>query len=424
MPIGSASIPFPPGTYPGIACKEYGQDGVWETVPISKDHPEYGTMPHCRTTSSGTSTHVTDIYIKAIEVTQAIQCLDQSEGCKDCPDNSLPLTSGKPTAVRVYIGHKGGSGKSGDIILKDVNVEIRPSVIYDAGGEDIMETWPPYRQSYNVPFSNDLNELRRAKWGSATFTLTDQASIKHKKLIVTAEVSSNKISDTDLSNNIKTVELSYVARDPLVINYIFIYYNPDGYIGNKWPETKDLNFVSNLMEKTFPIPIKYNNVPGMRWLVYGNYPEIGYECNCEKCPALFGYTCSNHLACIFEINRRLSSYYHEMNPKPDVLIGWLPAGANGDGKFVLYGWSSRDVGVVINKNENHGPSNEERLAHEVLEALNLAIGGAQGPHDHSPIREVGFDVIAGEPIPSTSNDITAGGDWISPETWNNIIKVS
>ena len=94
----------------------------------------YGPLPFAAAPTPAASY---DLTITGIEITQAIQCFDQSKGEALCGDNGLPLVLGKDSAVRVYVKV---TGLAGNQMLNWVPVRVHakmpgvPEAIFDIAG--------------------------------------------------------------------------------------------------------------------------------------------------------------------------------------------------------------------------------------------------------------------------------------------------
>lgn len=384
---------------------------------------------------------VTDVSILGVEVTQAIQCLDQSEGDTACPDNSLELTAGKTTYVRVYIGHTGGyseekcnesdgsDGLPGPYVLPNVEAKIEltwaaPLANLPPGvgwfGSKIIQ--PAY-----VLCSNNLKKLREYDYGSVTFVLGEELmGYKERSLWVQAEIIAESHQDSNKNNNIKEASLALVPRAPFTVKWIPIYYKPDPTPGFQYngPPLASSEAMREywFMETMYPSPVQYVREPG--WFLYGSLP--GWPCptwgkdNETTCPDIRA-NCAASLGGFINcpLLYKLESFRYHMMPKPDALIGWVPEQARGNYQF--YGIGGLN-GAAFCLERSNSAQNQVCLAHEIGHTI-------LGPgHINSQILEVGA-LSPGYPkgiIPGDTRHFMAegGGDWISPATWNEMIQKS
>jgi hypothetical protein len=359
-----------------------------------------------------------------IEVTQAIQCFDQSHGYTKCPDNSLELTDGRTTAVRVYVGHTGGYSvcpAPQTSVLK-----VRVELSWAAPHTDLPpgSAWfgTEKSQTFSVPCSTDLNELRGIKEGSATFLFPPELlgkPGKQKSLWLEARVVADTIQESNQNNNSAQATVSLFPRRRLNVKWMHIYYQPDDtkkcigspYTGAPFAK-KDLkdSSTSALMEKLYPMPVDYSRYSW--FLVYGSMPEKGFTCS--FCPDVrcdsSGYT----------LLSKLESHRNTMKPRPDALIGWLPEGARGH--WQLKGGSAWDAAWCFHQSSLL--KNQICLAHEIGHTQNLSHPIYQNNCiPDSAILETGFDTVDKLPVEGSDLDFMgqAGGTWISPYHWNVLL---
>jgi len=219
-----------------------------------------------------------DLFIEGIEITQAIQCFDQSQGYTQCPDNSLELTSGKPTFVRVYVGCTDCQRVSLEEVAVEVSVSLVPKCTSvppapPCGGS--WWWWAGEVQSepldVNVLANKSLQELRDYYGkGSANFILP---ALKEGDLTVDARVNPNKtILETDYSNNYspKLAHARIRDREPLKVSWALVEYTPSEkggyhYTGSPLASTQQVGGVSWYMKKIYPMPVEYSQSPSVKY---------------------------------------------------------------------------------------------------------------------------------------------------------------
>jgi hypothetical protein len=352
---------------------------------------------------------VTDLSILDIEVTQAIQCLDTSEGYTSCPDNDLGLSDYRETVVRVYVGHVGGAAcPAGDPyspVVNNVTVKLRwllspPSTLYS---EKTV--------SFDVPCSTSLGVLRKDAKGSADFVFSRQETGKKpgeiKDFDLEAEVVPPAAMPDNPSNNTGTESVQLNPRQPLDIAWIPVWYKPTNPVwpapSNEFPEDSVIRQATGLIKSTYPVPVHYRT-PGFMLKYTG--PDIRTDDQ--------GY--SNKLLI------QLAYVRASMKPMPDALIGWLPKGANVASGVIGLGTNVGNVAWAVQ--EKSDKQNQVSLAHE--------IGHTQGI-DHvneigcpSEIGEAGFAVGKETAYPGTTNDWMRGhayDGWVSPYVWNRLLGI-
>ena len=329
---------------------------------------------------------VVDFYIERVEVTQAIQCLDTSQGYTKCPDNSLELTAGKLTAVRVFVGCKGCSGSSINVPVRLVDWDCgKPTATMPAG----CMSWsgPSELQSFNAPLGNNLAALRAVKSGSANWILPTWPNQE----LFTVEARVNwagdaKYPETNTANNVLFLQLPMYKRSAYKIKWALVD------MGTGLADPKIAGGASYLMSRIYPYPVQYSQYSNIKYSGPIGTPLLSY----------------------------LRKLWLTMNPKPDSLLGWIQGCA---GKAYIpgetaYSGQCGDVGQAA-----------WLAAHEI--GHNMGMGHPQEkwpdgtykepcwPNQQiSNILEVGFDVVDKSVVPGTTYDIMGSGSWVAPYTWN------
>ena len=318
--------------------------------------------------------------VKAIEVTQAIQCLDESYGYTKCPDNSLDLVFGKYTVVRVYITHDDVQCPDKDPFvpapgLKQVPVTMDWWVLKPPG----TDTCPnglciqPYEDTVNfdVPCSNNLTQLRQSKKGSANFVIPPNL------FGVPAPIQGNvyRVEVTVAGSAPPTVLIGNVSlRRPLNVMGVIIDYQPnpasypkDPYKGNRFANLYAVGDADTLMRKLFPMPVLYSMWPTPM-------PYTGTDLRAEYEAGTNGSFLLGEIA----------AWRQNVNPAPsnvDVAVGWVPEGAlspeisesakRGGENWVFGSTPSAPAPVTFCIQQSDPNWTEVCLAHEVGHALGL-----------------------------------------------------
>jgi len=367
-----------------------------------------------------------DLSIQGIEITQATQCFAPGAGYTSCPDNSLPLTSERATAVRVYIGHEGGplAGCAGaqpsQTFLKNVPVRLTWYTPTFGGGIPGAALWagPSAVQYFDVPCATKLDDpadpagsLRANAWGSATFIIPNPSG---DALVVKAEVNANpaKYLEARYDNNGSgLVSAPLEARQPWKVKWALIDYQPwtslsyPQYSGARLANSNVVGGVSGLMKQIYPIPVEYSQ---STTIPYGG-PDTRDD--------------ADFLLYSLEFIQMF------MSSQPDSLFGWLPTGAlddaSGTALWLGYGEIGGPAGYGVDRSDagfSHGKA--ATLAHEIGHNRGLQHPN-QGREPCWPfgtdttIRESGFDVTLELPRDATQVDLmnSSAGSWLSPYTW-------
>ena len=376
----------------------------------------------------------TDLHILGIEVTQAIQCFDNKTGYTECPDNSLDIIDGKATAVRVYIGHSGGSTCPSWYPMCPIlpGVEVELCYATPTGNLPSGAAWGGtcVKQSFDVPCTNDLSKMREDAKGAATFILPKSISPTPWKasLWLQATVSTTKINETNKNNNSDDETVSLHLATTLDVAWVSVAYNPkassaypnDPYSGPPLPDTKRAGAAYGKMAAMYPMLINYHQLPIV--LLYDhtikgvNAPDIR---DGDSAKAAMDYQVDTLYSNLGKLG---------VTTMPDALIGWLPYPAYGSGW--CGGRGGPPAGWVTQCAANYTSFEEDLLAHEVGHTQNLWHPNDAGyepcwkyPGDYT-IRETGFNVPAKSPVSSSNSDfMTSGGSsgWISPYMYNRLL---
>lgn len=362
---------------------------------------------------------ITDLSIAAIEVTQAIQCLGPSTGYP-ASDNSLILNADRDVAVRVYVGHDGKYPNVGPLspVLKGAKVTVR----WVAEHHGMFGAFLPEEMSttFDVPRSTDVTELRGDADGSAIFTIPAAKlgkPYRSKSLWVEAEVTGPPgFTDADPSNDSTSVQIGGKDQtgapipggmepiEPLRIIGLPIHYHPKQAATKGWPEWKTIAKADGLIQKTYPMDVEYQMAAA--------FLEYGENCKCCKPIQWDSASWSNALIVA------LSYAMEHFDPKPDVLFGWLPKGANGNSVVWGLGTNSPPVAWLVQQSDDHRTA--AGMAHETghtqgIEHTDNDLGCSM------TIVEGGFDLATKTPVPANTYDYMGSGGpagWISPCMWS------
>jgi len=407
-----------PGTYLDSQLFAKRSDAPLEVFQPEVVNP--WDKPHSGSTV--TTSELIDLYILDIEVTQAIQCMDISDGYTKCPDNSLELTSGKPTAVRVYVscsgcGHDWKSVRV-DLWYGSHKLQAVQSSAAILGGSVAT-------QYLDVPYYSifTLEDLRKDLYDSANFFLTKPTG---NWLTVEATVNGDlAFAEYEYHNNVKLVSLPLYNRSSLDLRWMQVKYMPNAsatygqWTGATWANAKLATGIAGRTQKLYPMPVSYSWASA--FLVYGVDPSTGS--NCTTCPDLReGEVAWDALSSELEDARKF------LQPQPDVLIGFVPTGAV-QANYCM-GWAEPSRGWISPCTTK---SNEYLLAHETGHTRDLwhpestKLNPCWPYRPSYTIQETGFDVL-GKTVMSSSNSdfMSVTGQaiygWISPYHWNRLLK--
>ena len=369
-----------------------------------------------------------DLYVRGIEITQATQCFAPGAGYTSCTDNGLALTSGRATAVRVYIGHQGGPlascapSQPGQKLLDDVPVTLTWFTPTFAGGVPGAALWGGSSavQYFDAPCATKLDDpadaaasLRAHAWGSATFIIPNPSG---DELVVRATVNDGpaKYLESNYANNTSgLVSAPLEARQPLKVKWALIDYQPwkslyyPQYSGQRLSDPNVVGGVSALKKQMYPMPVEYSQS--------ATIPHVGPDARDDP----------NYLR-----DGILAFFHMFMSPQADSLFGWLPRGAqdDADGAPVRLGYAQ--IGGATGFGVDH--RNAANLPDQMAEALAHEIGHNRGlGHPNTgkelcwpfgtdaSIRETGFNVTSKSVLGGDQPDLMHSQQltWLSPYTW-------
>jgi len=183
----------------------------WDRPVATPTHTPTSTPTATRTptrTPTATPGPGLDLQVEHVELTQAIQCKDNPS----CPDNAVPLISGKHTYVRVYVKVLGSSAT-----VPNVSARVTAKM-----------PWGDYTTNpINSTITAKLNPQRSQFNDTLNFHLPAWAVSNSGALEVTVNPD-RTLAETNYANNKKTVNLTFVATPPLIVVPIWIDYNYGG----------------------------------------------------------------------------------------------------------------------------------------------------------------------------------------------------
>jgi hypothetical protein len=286
---------------------------------------------------------------------------------------------------------------------------------------------------FDVPCSTNITELRQSKKGSANFVIPADMlgvpSVQGNVYLVEAEVDSNVKSLTGPVSP---------PRAPLRVAWTLIDYQPQPrnppFTGQSLADEPHVGWTFPLMRKLYPMRVYYYKTP----------KSVVYTAQDIRADGGLG------------VMTEIQKYSGLYEPKPDVLIGWLPKGASVEiGKGIIGLEQAGDAWCIQQPNYERSM---ECLAHEVGHALGLihtTPGSASLPYDtcaplQGSLGETGFDYLYtyvacggsqnflpycpnGEAakfpydiqvsyLGSTDFMTANSGDWVSPFDWNRLLK--
>jgi hypothetical protein len=369
-----------------------------------------------------------DLSILGVEITQATQCFVQSAGYTSCPDNSLPLLSGRATAVRVYIGHQGGpltkcsAAQPGTPFLDDVPVTLTWFTPTFGGGVPGAVLWGGTSavQYFDVPCAIKLDDpadaagsLRANAWGSATFLVPNPSG---DALVVRASINDSPVKylESNYANNGSGfVSAPLETRQPFKVSWALIDYQPwpsayyPSYSGSSLADPKVAGSVSELMKRMYPMPVEYTQSVTI--------PHRGPDARDDP----------NYLR-----DGILAFFQMFMTPQPDSLFGWLPQKAQDDAAGVPLRLGYAQIGGTTGFGVDHRNSAglpdqmDQALAHEIghnrgLQHINTGKELCWPFGVDASLHESAFDVTALSVVGASEPDLMHSQQlaWLSPYTW-------
>ncbi|MCP4197818.1 MAG: hypothetical protein GY762_11775, partial [Proteobacteria bacterium] len=369
-----------------------------------------------------------DLSIHGIELTQAIQCFDTSNGLAGCSTNSLRLANKKDATSRIYLKYSGiWAGMSGvpvrlyiraNGVWYNGNASGRATKTIDQASDDSADIY------FNVNFTNDV-------------TVDFYAVVDPN----------NTISETNESNNRYPasgyITKTFRKRDTLKIIGQRLRYHPAGHTGGQYAQGWAVNGgAADLFEQLLPIR---NN--GINYSVKSGY--LNWTKSLTPCGSGVGPDNQHDLI------KTLNSMWLMEN-----VFSWIFGTGAFTGADHVYGWVDDDgypcghadmpvyphaggYGVVAIGTDSPGSSTDNPgsgaliFVHELLHDYDLKHTDTGGddcgsndssstfPYGTSSIQEFGFNPITAKIYdPADTHDAMSycpsGGSkegWISPYTW-------
>ena len=384
-------------------------------------------IPTATATATATPTPEWDIQIGAVEITQAVQCLDQAKGDKECPDNSVELVWGKSIEIRVYPLFKVLSGPT-----PTAKEKVDAMLLIDSPGSGafLPGTDPPMALYLpaELPIDRDgfhtsINFRLPGSW------VTEPEIRLH--IILNDE---HAVPETDYENNRTDLTLTFGRFRDLTVVYVPIEYQPIGQ-QKRAPDEEPMVEAASLAEAVYPVRdggfyYRRGKTVTFREVLSGGIDNDG------------------------RFRRYLNILYwapriRGAGKAPDQLFGWLPYFSNewaigaadtldaepmGYGK-VAYGTAWDDLSFLT------GISPEHLLAHEVghnYMGVHPGTADACGadnylspnpwPYPNATIQETGYDTSVMDKagayarVGSTTKDLMSycPSPWVSPYTYGNL----
>lgn len=359
-----------------------------------------------------------DLTVLGMEVTQGIQCFDDSMGDMDCEDNSVPLVANRPTIVRLYVD------VSGVPFLEAISgVTARLCVRREGDAEPGTTIWPS-----NGPIGWRVGAAAGtldAKRQSADFTLNFLLPEEWLtgRVILRPQVNPDWAcgpweSEENRANNWgDELTVEFQEHGPLSIAYLGVEVDgerPDDRVENAW----------EWLYKVWPVgdPPTYTPVAGEGLQVDYDLDEL------DEQPELL-------IADLNELYEGLVMAWLEGGPLPPrILFGWTPTGDNPS----IYGWSDPawcedcQGGSLVAWHRDASHRFEKGLVHESAHNFNQHHpygAGVPWPYDDSWIQEYGFDVAQMEVKGTDLLDVmnqgwSTAGVWLSPFTYKGIYEAA
>jgi hypothetical protein len=349
----STCTPTPTATATGTA--------TWTPTPSRTPTPTATSTPTATPTPLPP-----DLTVSHLEVNQAIQ--------NDA--NSIPLIAQKRTVVRATIGIGPPAGPVAGVSgrLKGYRGATLLGTVapFNPGGSITAYKAPDWRQinqtlNFEVPFA----------W------LTGNVRLE-------VEVNPNRsVVESDYSNNITSLDVTFVDGGDMRIAWLPIHYITGGYTGPQDP-TSRINKGDAWLKATYPVShtrVKYYPWPGITW---GGNINTGTG----------AIKLLNYLGRLYQLS--------QTSPRPDHVYGWLPTNVYGGNGLA---WLP---GKIAFGNDTDGRW-RRTFAHELGHNRNLG-------HWDATIRHHGFDVAGREVREDTRLDFMVPGRleneaWVAPEIY-------
>ena len=374
-----------------------------------------------------------DLSIFGIEITQAIQCFNPSDGLKDCPDNSLPVALEKSTVARTYL-------RASDIPLPFELAGVPVRLHLMGGGQEVT------LDSHGIAIANSL--IEQGSSGSADFWFRIKANNDFPVSFYAEVDPDNTIVETNENNNrfppSGTIDMVFQKTEDQNIVGWRMRYHPPGFDGNQyaggwgvdgggaeyleaiWPVRSghgvDYSIKSGYLNRTTEITFENSGkildlvnyqwvMQNLFWIVYGKGDLTGAD-------QVFVWTPNDHY-----VRGRSNPMY----------IGGIAKAALGTDKP---GTSIDDPGYGA-VNFAHEVTHNREVKHTATGATcqgndssdSSSATDPDWPYANASIQEFGYNPDTGKIFdPDDSNDVMSycyGGDktdnaWISPFHWQKL----
>jgi hypothetical protein len=367
-----------------------------------------------------------DLSIHGVEITQGIQCFDNSKGLAGCPDNSLPVVTKKDATARIYLRY------SGLLLAGMNNVPVRLH-IFANGVEYTANASGHARPTLNQGTTDSANIYFNVNFNN-NVAVSFYAVVDPNNAIAESNEGNNRYPATGAIN------LTFQKRDALKIVGQRLRYHPSGYSGAQFAGGWAVNGgAADWLEQLLPMRnngINYTLAPGyLDWtgsLVSGDGQHD-----------LIRYLNSSYV---------LQMVFNKLFGTPGVYVGadhvygWAPnagySGGHADMPVYPHAGGLGIVGIGTDRTSD-GLSTTDTpgggaliFGHELVHDYDIkhtntgdSCGSSDSsttfPYGSSSIQEFGFNPITGKIYnPAATHDLMsycpAFGSkegWISPFTW-------
>ncbi len=369
-----------------------------------------------------------DLGIFGIEITQGIQCFDTSKGLTTCPDNSLPVVTGKLTAARVYLRY------DHLIFSSTTNVPVRLYLSVDNG------PWQQADTSANALSTLDQSQAEN----SANFIFTIPGSTTSVVRFYAVVDPNDVVEETDEGNNRYPssgyLTMIFRPREDLRILGRPLDYQPSGYTGTNLAQGWAVNGgAATWFNQLMPIRdngVDYSLAGAKEWTTTLRNNRDGQH---ELIQALNGE---------YAILVLFNALFGNISNIPDHIYGWVPndGWTGGHADMPVYPHAG-GLGVVGIGTDRPGASTDSPgrgaliFGHELIHDYdvfhtNTADGcgstdsNSDFPYGSASIQEYGFNPATRKVYdPAETHDVMsycpAGGSkegWIAPFTWQKMFN--
>lgn len=378
-----------------------------------------------------------DLSIHGIEITQAIQCFDTSNGLAGCPDNSLPVVTRKNTTARIYPRYSGDLAQ-----MSGVPVRLH---ILAFGNEYISNTYGTAKPNIDQANNDNANVWFRVDTNSNSANVQFWAEVDPNNVVAETNESNNRFPASG------TISMNFQKRDTVDITSWRTRYHPSGYTGTQYAQGWAVNGgAADWLEYIWPV----RSGSGIDHTVKSGY--------LDWTTAVSGGTSNQNSNGQHALIQKLNLEWVLHN-----ILPWLFGTNELTGAEHVYGWVDNQgytgghadmpvyphaggLGVVGIGTDNFSPpsgtvsvdnpsSGATIFGHELTHDYDLkhTDTGADDcgsndntstfPYANSSIQEFGYNPDTGKVYdPSTTHDLmsycppNSKQGWISPFTWNQM----